>query len=157
MESGSVLKNEKLRLLKKILSWSRRKGDCIVCYTNLSENGVPRTRFLGKKYKTHRLIMHLMEDLDLNDSTKMILHSLDCKSRACIEYSHLRIGNHYDNMQDLVNSGKHNNASKTHCKHGHELPPIGSSRKRVCNTCARDAMRKIKERKENESAHSQVS
>lgn len=101
------MREEQLELLKRILAWSKRKGDCVVCYTNLSEHGVPRTRYLGKKYKTHRLIMFLMGQLDLNDSKSLVLHAIECKSRACIEFNHLRIGTQSDNVYDSIKKGTH--------------------------------------------------
>lgn len=54
--------------------------------------------------------------------------------------SNLRWGDRSDNSHDMVRNGIHNNARKTHCKHGHPLSGdnlIETSRGRACRACAR--------------------
>ena len=43
------------------------------------------------------------------------------------------------NMQDQIRHGTHVNASKTHCKHGHEFTPenIYGTGRRQCKTCTK--------------------
>lgn len=51
----------------------------------------------------------------------------------------LRYGTRSENVMDQVKHGVHNNASKTHCKWGHDFTPENTKMKsgggRVCRTC----------------------
>lgn len=106
---------DKIKILKRILASSRRKSNgCLVCYLGLKNNGYSQISIgpasNAKKYRTHRFIMHLMLDFDL-DSPLIILHNDDiCNSKACIEFSHLRIGTYSENAQDKI---KKYNTSRT--------------------------------------------
>lgn len=59
--------------------------------------------------------------------------------------SNLRWGTRSENMLDEVESGRHWQTKKTHCKQGHEFTPentimrstMGRSAQRVCRTCNR--------------------
>ena len=56
----------------------------------------------------------------------------------------LAYGTQRDNNLDTVTHGRHRNASKTHCKHGHEFTPentyiIPTSGSRRCRTCKSEA------------------
>lgn len=57
--------------------------------------------------------------------------------------SNLRWGTRSENVLDQVRHGVHNNASKTHCKQGHEFSPENTRPRenggRRCITCARAA------------------
>ncbi|KDE14258.1 hypothetical protein N505_0105420 [Rhodococcus aetherivorans] len=55
----------------------------------------------------------------------------------------LQWGTRSENFLDTVEHGMHNNASKTHCKWGHEFTPENTipnsgGRNRACRTCARN-------------------
>ena len=74
-----------------------------------------------------------------------ILHS--CDNPSCVRPDHLRVGTHAENMMDKVRSGNHHNASKTHCKRGHEFTPENTlSFKdrpgRMCIACRRIGARR---------------
>jgi len=62
----------------------------------------------------------------------------DCNNRHCVNPSHLREDTASSNVKDLVRAGNHNNARKTHCKHGHEFTPDNvyiNKNKRYCIAC----------------------
>jgi hypothetical protein len=72
--------------------------------------------------------------------------------------ANLRWGTRSDNMRDRVRNGKHHNANKTHCKHGHEFTPENTYPQpsgRACRTCRRiESQRrkaKLRELRKNES------
>ncbi|QQM15210.1 HNH endonuclease [Mycobacterium phage Pound] len=56
--------------------------------------------------------------------------------------SNLRWDTHSGNVGDQVRAGTHNNASKTHCKNGHEFTPENTAPRenggRRCITCRRN-------------------
>lgn len=74
-----------------------------------------------------------------------VLHK--CNNKRCINPDHLYLGNQSDNMRDVVKDGKHFNASKTHCKNGHEFTKENTyqgKRKtwRRCRECCLESDRK---------------
>lgn len=97
-------RTEKLILLKYILNNSRRKSSgCLSCYIGLDKDGYSTIRIGGKypkNYRTHRVIMYLLIDFDLNSSLQILHNDSICLSKACIEFNHLRIGTHKENMYD---------------------------------------------------------
>lgn len=64
--------------------------------------------------------------------------------------SNLRWGDRSDNTHDMVRNGIHNNARKTHCKHGHPLSGenlIVTGGQRACRQCADRRRAEHEERK----------
>lgn len=68
---------------------------------------------------------------------KMACH--DCGNHGCVNEDHLYIGTMKQNARDTVNHGRHLEANKTHCIHGHpfdeENTRICKKGKRHCKTC----------------------
>lgn len=60
-----------------------------------------------------------------------------CRVRHCVNPEHLEAVTQRENIMRSPIQVSAINARKTHCKRGHELPPIGSSRVRTCATCRR--------------------
>ena len=68
-------------------------------------------------------------------------------------------GTHRENILDIVRSGEHYLASRTHCNNGHEFTPentyIDAKGARICRTCNRDYQREYQKewRKRNPEKH----
>lgn len=65
-----------------------------------------------------------------------VLHS--CDTRACVNPSHLRVGTHQDNMNDMLARNRHALRNKTHCQLGHPLSGENlrmEAGKRACKVC----------------------
>jgi hypothetical protein len=66
-----------------------------------------------------------------------------CDNPPCVNPSHLYVGDYSRNQIDAVHRGRHHNASKTHCKNGHEYTDettyvVPSTGHRQCRACQRD-------------------
>ena len=115
-------------------------GTCWIYTAGKRTNGYGTISYKGKDTTVHRLSMHIWKGFDLN-SEKLILHDIKCISKACFNYDHLREGNHSNNAEDHIKSGKfrNHNTEKTHCKRGHEFTlentrVVGNTRE--CKKCA---------------------
>lgn len=68
-----------------------------------------------------------------------VLHS--CDNPPCILPAHLSLGTGKKNMQESVERGRHHEAVKTHCDHGHELVGenlyVAKNGTRHCKVCSR--------------------
>ena len=66
----------------------------------------------------HRIALELQLGRPLGDGMNS-LHK--CDNPPCVNPKHLFLGDNSINQLDRVSKGRHHNARKTHCKHGHEL------------------------------------
>lgn len=90
----------------------------------------------------HVVVTRLILGLERGDP-RVAMHL--CDTPACVEPSHLRIGTTFDNMRDSVVKGRHSEARKTCCKHGHAFDAANTCirrGKRACRACARLRWRK---------------
>lgn len=62
--------------------------------------GYGRTKHLGKMVLAHRLAYARDRQLDVFELNGLVLHS--CDNPSCVEPSHLRLGTHRENMDDMV-------------------------------------------------------
>ena len=103
--------DKKLKLLKYILQGTRRKGNCLIYY-GTKDKGYPTIKIQGKTYNVTRIIMHLIADFPL-DSELYVLHDdINCSSKACIEFDHLRTGTQTDNIVGYLAVNRRTNRSK---------------------------------------------
>lgn len=70
-------------------------------------------------------------------SGAIVMHR--CDNPPCVNPAHLRVGTQADNIRDCVSKGRHPNAEKTMCIHGHPYTPENTYRrrngKRYCREC----------------------
>jgi hypothetical protein len=73
----------------------------------------------------------------------MVCHR--CGNHGCVNPDHLYIGTMKENARDTVNHGRHLEANKTHCIHGHPFDEANTyvckKGKRHCIECQRKAQR----------------
>lgn len=64
-----------------------------------------------------------------------------CDNPSCINPEHLRLGTNLENIRDMLAKGRHGNARKTACCHGHPFTPrntrVELSGRRQCRECER--------------------
>lgn len=65
-----------------------------------------------------------------------------CDVYACVSMDHLILGTQAQNVEDMVQRGRHSQKSRTHCAQGHEFTPentriYAKGKKRQCKTCSR--------------------
>ena len=76
-------------------------GDCLEWTGGTLHDGYGQTSAYDKKWRTHRLALHL-EGIDV--SGHHVLHS--CDNPSCCNPAHLRIGTPQDNMDDMKSRGR---------------------------------------------------
>ena len=77
----------------------KKKGDCWIWQGTKFNGGYGHITVDGDAILTHRLAYKLHYGKEIPKG-KMVLHS--CHSRDCINPEHLRLGDHADNMRDMV-------------------------------------------------------
>ena len=104
------------------------------------------TRGYGRFYRigAHRWILGYLRGEPLRPDEFALHH---CDTPLCVNPAHLYIGDHEQNMRDMVSRGRgvnplaRVNASKTHCPRGHEYTPENTRHNgrgsRECKTCVR--------------------
>jgi hypothetical protein len=123
--------------------------ECWEWQANISRNGYGKTEIWKNGYAyartAHRAIYEIQHKVFLPKET-FVCHK--CDNRKCCNPDHLFLGTASDNMHDCLEKGRHFEASKTHCKYGHEFTPENTRRDkkgwRYCNACWGSEARKEK-------------
>jgi hypothetical protein len=76
-----------------------KKGDCHIWNGSKLSGGYGHITIKGKSFLVHRMAYEL-HYLKAIPKGKMVLHS--CHNRDCINPEHLRLGDHVDNMRDMM-------------------------------------------------------
>lgn len=119
--------------------WIRTKSVKSNGYTHVSRRVDGERRY----YLAHRVMLVATTGVDLSGLT--VDHV--CEVRACCNPEHLRASEHHKNVLRSRNNPYAINARKTHCIHGHELPPYKRGGKRKCAECRRIASAEYRSRR----------
>jgi len=85
------------------LSYRENLRGCWICTSHCSDNrGYPRIRRDGRQQRLSHYVFE--QEYGPIPTGMSILHS--CDNPLCINPSHLAIGSHRDNMDDMVNKGR---------------------------------------------------
>lgn len=121
---------------------TRATDDCIPWPGRPKSNGYGQIQVDGRKHGAHRFVFERAHGPLLPG--EKVRHS--CDVRICVNPRHLLRGSQAQNMQDAVERGRHTNAAKTHCKHGHEFTEDNTYRAasggRACRACRAERMSK---------------
>lgn len=91
------------QMLKKLLSRTKKSGDCLEWTGCLNSDGYPRAAVGGDcNVKVHRLVYHLSSGVD--PVGKVVRHM--CNNPVCINPKHLMLGTPADNVKDRNKSGR---------------------------------------------------
>lgn len=94
-------------------------------------------------FRAHRISYELSAALELSPE---IFACHTCDNPPCCNPAHLFPGTNTDNQQDSLAKGRHHNASRTHCRRGHELTAdniVAEKRAiRRCRECTKRAAMK---------------
>lgn len=137
------------QVAKKFWASVDKSANCWNWIGWLDSHGYGTLHFGYKHHRAHRISFEIHGGT-LDQS--MVLDHL-CRNRKCVNPDHLEQVTNVENVMRGV-SGPAINATKTHCKEGHEL--LGSNLyvdtscknpKRKCKTCMRAATRRYVERR----------
>lgn len=105
---------------------------CWIWQGRKSSTGHGRFAYDGRELAAHRFSYQLHIG---NVGRKRELDHL-CRNRACCNPSHLEpVSDRENTLRGIGPTAE--NARKTHCKRGHELPAPSARGKRECRSCAR--------------------
>lgn len=130
---------------------TRESGACVVWTGYLNQDGYGKLKWSGYGRYAHRVAFFLR----MGRWPESELRHL-CNDRSCV--LHVVEGSRSENVQDTLAAGNHPNASRTHCKHGHEFTEentrIDKAGRRVCKVCSRARVRvSAKRRRDAERAN----
>ena len=96
--------------------------------------------FRGNAMKAHRALW--IETFGELDSKTVVRHL--CNNPRCTNLEHLAIGTQSENIQDMIDSGRHGMSNKTHCPRGHEYTASNTRvyrGRRWCRACDNERSR----------------
>ncbi len=136
--------------------WARvQVGDPDSCWPWLgqrSRKGYGVLSYAGKKKSAHRLSVVFSTGEGVPDGL-CVCHK--CDNPPCCNPSHLFIGTHQENMQDMYDKGRGAGfLTKTHCPSGHPYNAENTythDGKRYCRVCQRIRKRRLREKKRTTS------
>ena len=98
--------------MERFMSKVTKTDDCWIwtAVTDKDGYGLFGYRGDGKKrqWRAHRWIMHQTKGLD--DAKPIVMHT--CDNPSCVNPDHLVNGTTYDNVQDMIEKGRSNFASR---------------------------------------------
>jgi DNA-binding Xre family transcriptional regulator len=90
--------------MTKIIEWTTNKKGCMLVTSHRQdEQGYIIVTRNNKKWRLHRWV-YTQKHGEIPEG-KLILHS--CDEPSCININHLSVGTHQDNMNDMMNKGRH--------------------------------------------------
>jgi hypothetical protein len=96
----------------------------------------------GSQVLAHRWLLSFLRGQPICPG-EVVCHR--CDNPPCVNPAHLYVGDHFTNMQDMVERGRHGSAVKTHCPEGHAYDEANTYTDkrgyRHCRTCRRDRER----------------
>ena len=86
-------------------------GGCLETQAALNEKGYGQVTFNGGRRTLHRLV--LQNAIDRNFQKNEIVRHV-CHNPMCVNVKHLRLGNHRDNMNDMVRANRQAKGYNSH-------------------------------------------
>lgn len=99
MRGSNVNHMVKETILKRIVI----RGDCWEWLGTTTQNGYGQISIKHKRYRPHRVAMHLWHNFDL-ESPLLVCHK--CDNKLCCNPAHLFVGTQSDNMKDCKAKGR---------------------------------------------------
>ena len=84
----------------------RGENECWEWTASRDKDGYGQFRLKGKTPKAHRIAYCLANGLELEQIEGMKVRHYVCDNEPCQNHAHLRLGSHWDNMQDRNRKGR---------------------------------------------------
>jgi hypothetical protein len=135
----SLLLIQKSKLIRYFLKRTiiNEENGCWLYQGYLDAKGYAIVGVEGNNYRLHRLSLYLHGNFNLK-SKLQAAHKRECKFKHCWNPNHIYAADQCDNMQDLVKTGGHKEANKTHCPAGHQYSKENTSYCRGRRRCKGD-------------------
>jgi hypothetical protein len=105
-----------MTVLERVLSRTRKNGDCWEWTGYRDSSGYGRVRANGRIVFVHRLIYEML----VEPIPKGLVIDHLCRNAWCANPAHMEVVTNRENILRGVGMGARNHF-KTHCKHGHEF------------------------------------